>query len=126
MTFAPTDLERSTATFEFNSIDPTRPAAIISVRTTLRRPRARTCAWSVARAVARRGGAREHRGMAADSKWQSMSKARRAAVYRAIGRAAREAREAGDSALEADVRIVMNVLRAHAKKPKRRATKKRR
>jgi hypothetical protein len=54
---------------------------------------------------------------ASDAKWQRMSKARRAAVYRAIGRAAREAREAGDSDVEADVRVVMNVLRAHAKKP---------
>lgn len=53
---------------------------------------------------------------ASDAKWQRMSKARRAAVYRAIGRAAREAREAGDSDVEADIRVVMNVLRAHAKK----------
>lgn len=59
---------------------------------------------------------------AADAKWQRMSKARRAAVYRAIGRAAREARESGDSDVESDIRIVMNVLRAHAKKP---ATRKR-
>jgi hypothetical protein len=57
---------------------------------------------------------------AADAKWQRMSKARRAAVYRAIGRAAREARENGDSDVEADIRVVMNVLRAHAKKPAKR------
>lgn len=62
---------------------------------------------------------------AVDSKWQSMSKARRAAVYRAIGRAAREAREGGDRDVEADIRVVMNVLRAHAKKPATRKAKQR-
>jgi len=51
-----------------------------------------------------------------DSDWQRMPKARRAAVYRAIGRAARIAREDGDAKVTADLRIAMNVLRAHAKK----------
>lgn len=63
--------------------------------------------------------------MAVDTKWQRMPKARRAAVYRAIGRAAREAREGGDTTVEADIRVVMNVLRAHAKKSARPAKKKR-
>jgi hypothetical protein len=44
-----------------------------------------------------------------------MPKPRRAAVYRAIGRAARLAREAGDPAVAADLRIAMAVLRTHAK-----------
>jgi hypothetical protein len=55
--------------------------------------------------------------MATDTKWQHMPKARRAAVYRAIGRAARDAREDADRELEGDIRIVMNVLRGHAKAP---------
>jgi hypothetical protein len=57
-----------------------------------------------------------------DAKWQRMPKARRASVYRAIGRAAREARESGDREIESDLRIVMNVLRAHAKTPARKRT----
>lgn len=57
--------------------------------------------------------------MATDTKWQKMPKARRAAVYRAIGRAARESREAGEPELQDDIRTVMNVLRAHAKAPRR-------
>ena len=56
---------------------------------------------------------------AADAKWQRLPKARRAAVYRAIGRAARLAREARESEVAADLRIVMDVLRAHAKKKSR-------
>ncbi|HUS27161.1 MAG TPA: hypothetical protein VMZ53_01595 [Kofleriaceae bacterium] len=40
--------------------------------------------------------------------------------YRAIGRAAREARESGEGELQDDIRIVMNVLRSHAKAPKRK------
>jgi hypothetical protein len=58
--------------------------------------------------------------MATDTKWQKMPKARRAAVYRAIGRAAREAREDGEGELQDDIRTVMNVLRGHAKAPKRK------
>jgi hypothetical protein len=75
---------------------------------------------------------------AADAKWQRIPKARRAAVYRAIGRAARIAREDRDAELAEDLRTIMNVLRAHAvagvrtrsttkRKPtKRKPTKKRR
>ena len=51
---------------------------------------------------------------AADAKWQRMSKPRRAAVYRAIGRASRIAREDRDAELAEDLRTIMNVLRAHA------------
>lgn len=58
--------------------------------------------------------------MATDTKWQKMPKARRAAVYRAIGHAAREAREAREPELQDDIRTVMNVLRAHAKAPRRK------
>lgn len=58
--------------------------------------------------------------MATDTKWQKMPKSRRAAVYRAIGRAAREARESGESELQDDIRTVMNVLRSHAKAPRRK------
>jgi hypothetical protein len=55
----------------------------------------------------------------ADRHWQHLSKARRAAVYRAVGRAGREAREAGDEQIRADLRIAIGLLRAHAvgKKP---------
>lgn len=63
--------------------------------------------------------------MATDTKWQKMPKARRAAVYRAIGRAARVAREDGEPELQDDIRTVMNVLRSHAKGPRKRAAKKR-
>jgi len=55
---------------------------------------------------------------AVDARWQKMSKARRAAVYRAIGRASRIAREDRDAELAADLRIVMDVLRAHARSKK--------
>jgi hypothetical protein len=58
---------------------------------------------------------------AADAKWQRLPKARRAAVYRAIGRAARNAREDRDTEVASDLRVVMDVLRAHAKAPKKRA-----
>jgi hypothetical protein len=51
---------------------------------------------------------------AADAQWQRLPKARRAAVYRAIGRAARIAREDRDAELSQDLRTIMNVLRAHA------------
>jgi hypothetical protein len=58
--------------------------------------------------------------MAVDTKWQKMPKARRASVYRAIGHAAREAREGGEPELQDDIRTVMNVLRSHAKGPARK------
>jgi hypothetical protein len=58
---------------------------------------------------------------AADAKWQRLPKARRAAVYRAIGRASRSAREDRDAELAGDLRVVMDVLRAHAKAIKKRA-----
>jgi hypothetical protein len=57
---------------------------------------------------------------AADAKWQKLPKARRAAVYRAVGRAARIAREDRDAELADDLRTVMNVLRAHAKSTRKR------
>jgi hypothetical protein len=60
---------------------------------------------------------------AADAKWQRTSKARRAAVYRAVGRAARVAREDREPELAGDLRTVMNVLRAHAAPPRRVAAK---
>ena len=56
----------------------------------------------------------------ADSAWQRMPKSRRAAVYRAIGRAARVAREDGDASVAADLRIAMTVLRTHARSPAKR------
>jgi hypothetical protein len=59
--------------------------------------------------------------------WNRLPKARRAAVYRAIGRAGRIAREDRKPELAADLRIAMDVLRKNAKatrkpkpKPKRR------
>ena len=48
------------------------------------------------------------------ARWQKLTKSRRAAVYRAIGRAARDAREDRDQELASDLRIVMDVLRALA------------
>jgi hypothetical protein len=58
-----------------------------------------------------------------DGKWQRLKKSRRAAVYRAIGRAARDARESGDREIAADVRIAIDVLRARARKaPVRKGT----
>jgi hypothetical protein len=53
--------------------------------------------------------------------WQRLPKARRAAVYRAIGRAGREARESRDAKLAADLRVAIDLLRTHARAPKRRA-----
>ena len=55
-----------------------------------------------------------------DARWQRLPKKQRAAVYRAIGRASREARESGNKDTAQDVRIAMDVLRAHARAPKRR------
>jgi hypothetical protein len=57
---------------------------------------------------------------ATDGRWQRLVKRRRAAVYRAIGRAARAAREDGDKEIAADVRIAIDVLRSHAKGSKRK------
>lgn len=62
------------------------------------------------------------------ARWQKLSKDRRAAVYRAIGRAARVAREDRDRELAGDLRIVMDALRglaASRPKPKPKATSKR-
>lgn len=56
---------------------------------------------------------------AVDAKWQRVTKPRRAAVYRSIGRAARLARENRQTELAADLRMVMDVLRVHAKAPPR-------
>jgi hypothetical protein len=56
----------------------------------------------------------------ADHKWQRMAKPRRAAVYRAVGRAARAAREDGDKDVASDVRVAIEVLRAHARAPRKR------
>lgn len=62
--------------------------------------------------------------VAVAARWQKLTKARRAAVYRAIGRAARVAREDRDAEIASDLRIVMDVLRKLAAtrpkaKPKR-------
>ena len=60
-----------------------------------------------------------------DAPWQRLSKPRRAAVYRWIGRAARLAREDKEPEVAADLRVAMAVLRGHAKAPKRRVAKRR-
>ena len=57
-----------------------------------------------------------------DQSWQRLAKNRRAAVYRAIGRAARLAREDRAVTLVADLRIAIAVLRSHAR-PKRPRSK---
>ena len=54
-----------------------------------------------------------------DKPWQRLPKARRAAVYRAFGRAIKSAREDKDSELAADMRLAFSVLRSHAKAPKK-------
>jgi hypothetical protein len=51
----------------------------------------------------------------ADAPWQRLTKPRRAAVYRAIGRAARLAREDAERELAGDLRLAMDVLRRHAR-----------
>ncbi|HTM22373.1 MAG TPA: hypothetical protein VL172_17755 [Kofleriaceae bacterium] len=57
-------------------------------------------------------------------RWQRLPKARKAAVYRAIGRAARDARESGDRDVAADVRTAMDVLRSYSHaRPGRRPTR---
>jgi hypothetical protein len=58
-----------------------------------------------------------------DGRWQRLKKSRRAAVYRAIGRAARDARESGAREVAADVRIAIDLLRAHARGRKQPAGK---
>lgn len=56
--------------------------------------------------------------------WQRLPKSRRAAVYRAFGRAIRVAREDTERELAGDMRVAFGVLRAHAKSAtKRRAAK---
>lgn len=59
---------------------------------------------------------------AVTARWQKLTKARRAAVYRAIGRAARDAREDRDAELMKDLRVVMDVLRSLASKPKKQTS----
>jgi hypothetical protein len=51
--------------------------------------------------------------------WPHLSKSRRSAVYRAVGRASKLAREADNATLAADLRIAMDVLRRSAVRPKR-------
>ena len=59
---------------------------------------------------------------AVTARWQKLTKGRRAAVYRSIGRAARVAREDRDAELTGDLRIVMDVLRSlAASRPKAKA-----
>jgi hypothetical protein len=58
-----------------------------------------------------------------DGRWQRLKKSRRAAVYRAIGRAARDARESGAREVAADVRIAIDLLRSHARGRKAPARK---
>lgn len=50
-----------------------------------------------------------------DGRWQRLPKARRAAVYRAVGRAARLAREDGEREVATDIRIAIDVLRSRAR-----------
>lgn len=52
-----------------------------------------------------------------DKPWQRLPKGRRAAVYRAFGRAIKNAREDAEAELASDMRIAFAVLRAHAKGP---------
>jgi hypothetical protein len=59
-----------------------------------------------------------------DDRWKQLPSRRRAAVYRAIGRASREARLDEDSELAADVRVALDVVRTHAQSkraPRRKA-----
>jgi hypothetical protein len=63
-----------------------------------------------------------------DDRWKQLPSRRRAAVYRAIGHASREARLDGWPELAGDVRLAMDVVRSHAgkkKKPARRPRKRR-
>ena len=57
---------------------------------------------------------------ASDAKWQRLPRRRRASVYRAVGRAARAAREEGEKEIAADVRIAIDVLRSHGRGPRRK------
>jgi hypothetical protein len=50
-----------------------------------------------------------------DKPWQRLPKNRRAAVYRAFGRAIKVAREDSEGELAGDMRVAFGVLRAHAK-----------
>ncbi len=55
-----------------------------------------------------------------DARWQRLTKARRADVYRAVGRGIRAAREERQKELAADLRLVIELLRKHARKPRPR------
>jgi hypothetical protein len=55
-----------------------------------------------------------------DARWQRLTKARRADVYRAVGRSIRDARAERQTDLAADLRLVIEVLRKHARKPRAR------
>lgn len=55
-----------------------------------------------------------------DARWQRLPRRRRAAVYRAVGRAARAAREDGDTEIAKDVRVAIDVLRSHGRGPRRK------
>jgi hypothetical protein len=50
-----------------------------------------------------------------DKPWQRLPKRRRAAVYRAFGRAIKVAREDAEGELAGDMRVAFGVLRAHRK-----------
>ncbi len=50
-----------------------------------------------------------------DDRWKQLPSRRRAAVYRAIGRASREARLDEEPELAADVRIALDVVRDRAR-----------
>jgi hypothetical protein len=56
----------------------------------------------------------------ADARWQRLPKRRRASVYRAVGRAARAAREEGEKEIAEDVRVAIDVLRSHGRGPRRK------
>jgi hypothetical protein len=59
-----------------------------------------------------------------DKPWQRLPKTRRAAVYRAFGRAIKVAREDHEGELAGDMRVAFGVLRAHAKGAAPKRTKK--
>jgi len=58
-----------------------------------------------------------------DKPWQRLPKNRRAAVYRAFGRAIRVAREDKERELAGDMRVAFGVLRAHSKGAAKRRVK---
>ena len=63
---------------------------------------------------------------AGDKPWQRLPKSRRAAVYRAFGRAIRVAKEDKEPELAGDMRVAFGVLRAHATGAKKTHAKKKR